>query len=207
MARIPVRKGNGSATLASTKRKKLKRSNIPRASKEEIEERRKQVARLRMRGLGYRAIGKLLSVGHMTIKRDLEAIRENNKEKVTTLDRSEHVGESLSVFEEVELRAWQDYHTAQAGSQQRQKFLAEVQEARKNQTRLLTDLGVVSRAPLESVIKVSAEVIQGWSSSAQDLVALAILKSQLKPLAEPREDKMLEEDNIIDVQETISSTG
>jgi transposase len=156
-----------------------------RSSEEEMRERRRRVMRLRMRGLGYRSIAKKLGVGHMTVKRDLEAIREDNRLRASQLDREEHVGESLSVFEEVELRAWQDYSYAPKGSAERQKFLAEIRAARQNQTKLLMDLGVVAKAPTENKITITNEVIANWSPEAQDLVALAIIKSQMKKLAEP----------------------
>ena len=164
-----------------------------RSSEDEIKERRRRVVRLRMRGLGYRSIAQKLGVGHMTVKRDLEAIREDNRVKARLLDREEHVGESLSVFEEVELRAWQDYRYAPRGSGERQKFLAEIRAARQNQTKLLMDLGVVAKAPTESKITISNEVIANWSPEAQDLVALAIIKSGMKKLAEPIQEAQIVE--------------
>ena len=164
-----------------------------RSSEEEIKERRRRVVRLRMRGLGYRSIAKKLGVGHMTVKRDLEAIREENRLRAQQLDREEHVGESLSVFEEVELRAWQDYRYAPRGSAERQKFLAEIRAARQNQTKLLIDLGVVAKAPTESKITITNEVLSGWGPEAQDLVALAIIKSGMKKLAEPIQEAQIVE--------------
>ena len=194
---------SASTTNALKKAGQLPKKLPARASKEEIAERRTAVKRLRLRGLGYRSIAKIVGVGHMTIKRDLEAIRHSNKTRVTMLDQSEHVGESLSVFEEVELRAWQDYHDADKGSQQRQRFLAEIQSARQNQTKLLMDLGVINRVAERKHITVSTEVISGWTPDAQDLVALAILKSQMKPLLEPRQDEaLLAPKEVIDVEES-----
>jgi len=156
-----------------------------KASKEEIEDRRKQVARLRLRGLGYRSIAKILNVGHMTIKRDLEAIREENKRRVSGFEHAQMIGESLSVFEEVELRAWQDYHDADKGSVQRRQFLDVIQNARNNQIKLLTDIGLVSKEPHKVDVTVRTDAIEHWSPEAQALVAMAILKAKLSPPADP----------------------
>ncbi len=45
-----------------------------------------------MRGLGYRSIAKILGVGHMTVKRDLEAIREYNKQRAN-VEKEQVVGD------------------------------------------------------------------------------------------------------------------
>jgi len=164
----------------------------PKASREEIEDRHKHVGRLRMRGLNYRSIAKLLGVSTMTIKRDLDAIREDNKKRVTTFESERHIGESLSVFEECELRAWQDYHEALAGTIQRKHFLDTIQNARNNQIKLLTDVGLISREPAKVDVRVKTDLIQHWSPEAQALVAMAILKSKLPPAAEPEPDRCIE---------------
>jgi hypothetical protein len=134
-----------------------------------------------MRGLGYRSIGKLLGVGFMTIKRDLETVRDENRRKVGQITKVDHVSEALSVFQEVEMRAWQDYHEADPGTKQRQSFLSEIREARKDQTKLLTELGLIEKAAQTTHVTVSTEVIRSWSDDAKDLVALAILQSQMEP--------------------------
>ena len=154
-------------------------SALGKVSRDEIDDRRRKVLRLRMRGLGYRTIAKLVGVGHMTVKRDLEAIKEENREKVGKLTKVDHVSEALTAYQEVELRAWQDYHEAKAGSKERQAFLREVRDSRRDQTKLLTDLGLIEKTPHETHVKVSAEVIRHWSVEAQDLVAMAMLQSQM----------------------------
>lgn len=195
-------------TPVKHKAAKLAIPRPPKASKEEIADRRKHVLRLRMRGLGYRSIAKMLNVGHMTVKRDLDAIRDENKRRVADIEKTQVVGDSLSLFEEVELRAWQDYHEASPGTPQRQKFLDVIQSARNNQLKLLTDLGLVSKAPQQTKVLVSTEVIQHWTSDAQDLVAAAILKSKLSPPKPPRKDRLLDESKVIDVEsEKVASTG
>jgi len=165
---------------------------LSRASVDEILDRRRTVRRMRMRGMSYRDIARKLGVGAMTIKRDLDYIREEHRTRLSALDREEYVGEALSVYEELELRAWQDYEALLPGDKDREKFARVIKDARADQNKLLMDLGVLVRAPTESVIRVSNEAIMGWSPEAQDLVALALLKSKMKPLAEPEPERLIE---------------
>lgn len=203
MARTPVKvvATRMACSPATVNIPKKTQNNRPKASREEIEDRRKQVGRLRMRGLGYRSIAKLLGVGYLTIKRDLEAIREDNKKRVSAFEQEQHLGESLSVFEEVELRAWQDYHEAQGGSIQRKHFLDTIQDARNNQIKLLTDVGLVSKEPTKVDVRVKSELIQHWSPEAQALVAMAILKSKLPPAAEPVPDNRMIDAHTVEDEE------
>lgn len=177
---------------------------LSRASIDEILDRRRTVRRMRMRGLSYREIAKKLGVGPMTIKRDLDAIRAEHKARLSALDREEYVGEALSVYEEMELRAWQDYESLSEGDKDREKFMRIIKEARADQNKLLMDLGVLVRAPTESVIRVSNEAIMGWSPEAQDLVALALLKSKMRPLAEPEPERLIE-GHVEEPEEAIAS--
>jgi len=215
MSRTPVKskpiasRSIAGPQLVNIPKKKPSGIKPAKASREEIEDRRKQVGRLRMRGLGYRSIAKLLGVGFMTVKRDLEAIREDNKKRVSAFEQEQHLGESLSVFEECELRAWQDYHEAGAGTIQRKHFLDTIQDARNNQIKLLTDVGLISKEPAKVDVRVRSELIQHWSPEAQALVAMAILKSKLPAAAEPIPDRNLIEahsNNVIDIEEESDAT-
>jgi hypothetical protein len=163
-----------------------------KASQEEISERRRLVMRMRMRGIGYRTIAKELGVGHMTVKRDLEAIRDATKTKISRLDKNFALASSLSVFEEVETAAWMDYNKAPAGSSVRAQFLAQVRASRNDQIKLLIDVGLIDKAVQKTSVDVNVvqtRIIDHWSEAAQDLVALAITKAGLKKLPDPIPDE------------------
>lgn len=198
MARTPVAKSSGSSTLpvaasAATKSISKPRTKKPaKASQAEMDDRRKQVVRLRMRGLGYRSIAKILGIGHMTVKRDLEAIRDANQKRVTQFEHEQTIGECLSVFEEVELKSWEQFDAMPLGSQHGAKYLEQIQDARNNQIKLLTDIGLIRREPAKVDLRVRTEAIAHWTPEAQDLVAMAIIKAKLSPPKEPRPDRIIE---------------
>lgn len=166
-----------------------------KSTQEEIAERRRMVLRMRMRGLGYRAIARELGIGNMTIKRDLEAVREMTKSRIGKFEREYALSQSLSVFEEVETSAWGDYHASTPGSSNRASFLAQIRAARGDQVKLLMDVGLIDRTAQEVKHKhehSNAQVIAGWSPAAQDLVAFAIVKAGMQTLAEPTPDDVID---------------
>lgn len=159
-----------------------------KGSLDEITDRRQQVIRLRLRGMGYRAIAKELGVGHMTVKRDLEAISEETRTKMGKLEKDYVLAQSLSVYEEIETQAWDQFSKSAPGSTQRANFLQVVRAARNDQAKLLMDIGLISKTPQEVRHVVTSKVIEGWTPAAQDLVALAIIKAGLTPAMEPIPD-------------------
>lgn len=162
----------------------------PRKSNQaEIEIRRKEVIKLRMRGLGLRTIAKELGVGHMTIKRDLAAIAEETRQKMEQLDRDHLLADCVSVYEEIEKNAWDQYHRCANGTQMKAQFLNVVRSARNDQVKLLTDIGMIAKAPQEVKHTITRDVIQHWSPAAQDLVAMAIIKAGLTPASAPIPDE------------------
>ena len=201
--KVPRRKGrpgkalvraNGNGIALQPKRPK-------KSSQNEIEERRRDVVRLRMRGLGLRNIAKELGVGHMTIKRDLAAIQEQTKERMSKLDRDIIIAESVSVYEEIETQAWDQFHRCGSGTSMKAQFLNVVRAARNDQIRLLTDIGMITRAPQEVKHTVKTDVISHWSPAAQDIVAMAIIKAGLsQPGAPVPEERQLPEPNVLDVE-------
>ena len=170
-------------------------------SQSELEIRRKQVLSLRMRGLGIRAIAKELGTGYMTVKRDLEALRSEMQERLTKLDRDCIIANSVSVFEEVESQAWDQYHKPSCDNKTKVQYLNMVRAARNDQVKLLTDIGMIAKAPQEVKHTVKSDVISHWTPQAQDIVAMAIVKAGLTPgLAPVPEDRQIEGKSVIDVE-------
>lgn len=162
-----------------------KRRPSRKASQDEIADRRRDVVRLRMQGLGYRAIGQKLGIGHMTVKRDIEAVREQNAGRISQFERDHLLAETVSVYEHIEEEAWKQYHSPITGAAQKARFLDVVRGARGDQVKLLTELGFLKRAPIEHEHKVRADVISHWTPDAQDVVALALVRGMTTPAAEP----------------------
>jgi hypothetical protein len=159
-----------------------------KGSADEITDRRQAVIRLRLRGMGYRAIAKELGVGHMTVKRDLEVIAEETRGRMGKMERDYVLAQSLSVYEEIETQAWDQFSRCAPGSTQRANFLHVVRSARNDQTKLLMDIGLIQKTPQEVKHLVTSKVIESWTPAAQDLIALAIIKAGLTPTSDPVPD-------------------
>jgi len=156
--------------------------NFKRISKKEVEQRRLMVMRMRMRGLTYQQISQEMSISFLTIKKDLDAIREDNAKKIGRLERNYALGEAVSTYEEIRTRAWEEYNDPTTNATTRAKYLEIVRSAQNDQTKLLMDVGLISKAPAKHEHVVATDVISHWTPAAQDLIAMAVIKSKyLKP--------------------------
>ena len=167
---------------------KLSKKFRRKASQDELSDRRQEVMRLRMQGYGYRSIAEKLDIGHMTVKRDLEIVRKENREKISNFERDHLLSETISVYENVEAEAWTQYRTGGSNPAQKARFLDVVRAARGDQVKLLTELGFLQRAPTEVQHTVKADVISHWTADAQDVVALALVRGMTTPAAAPERE-------------------
>lgn len=165
----------------------------------EVNERRIQVQRYRLRGMTYAQIAELLDVSVMTIRRDLEAIREENKEKVDSLQKNEFIGESLSVFDNLQDRAWAEYTAEGTTPQIRLKALDLIRVIQGDKTKVLTDCGLIHKEENNKDKKVEVEhkIALPWDEQTKSDVAKALLETALNTdLEEPEYiEAELEEDD------------
>lgn len=132
------------------------------ADEGELEERRLNVQRLRVRyRLSVKKIAERLDVSEATVCRDMQWIREHWREQFGAkpkIDPADVVGEALAIYQEIEQSALQDaancIRRTDDGelvdmvffAKQRAACYAVALKAREAQVALLQDLGVVDRA-------------------------------------------------------------
>lgn len=180
MPKSPVPKRKSVPAVQFLKAAK-KRNRKHKSSAVELAERRQEVIRLRLKGLTLREIGKEMNLGYMTVKRDLDAIRQEVGEKVTNFDKDFALGKSISVYEQIEDEAWKQYYGCAPGSTGRAQFLNIARTARNDQVKLLTDVGLINRAAQVHEHKIeSNRLLSGWTEDAKRIVALAIIRSQME---------------------------
>lgn len=154
--------------------RKLRGSNL------EIAERRQMVLKLRLKGLTIREIGTELKCGYMTITRDLEAIRDEVKAKVSQFDCDYALGKSMSTYEQIESEAWEQYNNCANGTTAKVQFLNLVRTVRNDQVKLLTEVGLIDKAPTQVQHQFEAnQVLKGWTEDARRIVALSIIRAQM----------------------------
>ena len=166
--------------------------------KYELEERRKKILKLRLRGLSVTSIAKILNVSPSLVSNDLKKVRKENKTFVDKIDQNEFIGESLAIFDEVQERAWSEYQSSKAGTPQRLKALDLVRTVQKDKVDVLTDVGLIGEedAPLEVEHVHRLE----WTPEIQERVARALIEQSLTtvlPEPIPDEPAYIEEGEIV----------
>jgi predicted transcriptional regulator len=125
----------------------------------DIELRRKEVVRLRLRRMSQSAIAALLGVDQATISRDLQWIREHWEDKYgspASVSPAHELGEAVSMYEDAEQSALMEFHLIQQSaskrglspmfiSRQRMACLRTAMVARKMRVDLLHDFGLIER--------------------------------------------------------------
>lgn len=208
MLRIPRKKNKEIKKLEPedklTPYKEKKKRGKHKSSFVEALERRREAFKMRLQGANYREIAERLDVGYMTVKRDLDIFKEELNKRITQFDKNYALGKTLSVYEQIEKEAWEQFHSSNFTAS-RIQCLNLIRTTRNDQTKLLMDIGLIGKAPTKVEHKVetsAATALQGWTKEAQNLVALAIIRSQLPTPAEPIPDK----DKIIDISPTNPET-
>lgn len=150
-----------------------------------LTEQQRIVARLKLRGLSQVQIATYLNISQPAVSKHLSKVKDFMREKGSKVDQSIIVGETTTVYEEVEAKSWELYHTSQETGD-KMKALALVLQARDKQTKLLMDLGHLERAGTNSKVEISVSpLVQSWRSGEAQQAVEAIIAAQLKPLAEP----------------------
>ena len=208
MAKTPVKKKKLAQALVLSRRGSSKKAKHRKSSKEEVYERRQMVLRKRLKGLTFRNIAKELGVGVMTVRRDLQAIKERMADKVSKFEKDQALGECLQTYELIHQESWDQYHRCAHGSSQRVQFLNLIRAAEGDRIKTLMDVGLIGKAAVKVEHKHEADkVLAGLTKDAQSLIAMALLKAQLKPPGEPvleiqeTEVKALPVRKVIDVEE------
>ena len=181
LAGLLLRSGSPAQPEPSQVKKRKKRGGRKqRSSNIELAERRKLVIKFRLKGKTLREIAKELNTGYMTVKRDLDIVKHEVHEKVSQFDREYALGKSISVYEQIESEAWEQYFGCAVGAPGRVQFLNLVRTARNDQVKLLTDVGLINKAPAQVHHQFEAnQVLKGWTDDARRIVALAIIRSQM----------------------------
>ena len=168
-------------------------------SQADRDKRRGEVRRLLMRNLSKSAIARALGVSVLTIGKDVEIITAENVKRAIGSDQHAYIGESITVFEEVEAQAWHDYEGVVVGHTNRAKFLDVIRNARKDAINLKQTLGILYKEPEKRSLKATVEL--DWAPQVRQMVSDAILEQHLNVALREPEPTRLGTDEIIDVKE------
>jgi len=164
---------------------------------EGLTERQQLIARFKLRGLSQSAMAGFLKVSQPVISKEMARIREHLVERGQSIDQDHTVGETASLYEEVEHKAWELYH--QGDDATKTKALALVMQAREKHTKLLMDLGRLERATSKTTVEVQVSpLIRSLQQPEQKALVSAVVEAQLSKLADPEPPARLPADNIVE---------
>lgn len=150
-----------------------------KASEFEITQRRKQVQRLRLSGKTYDEIAQETGVTVFTVKRDLDAIQEENLSRVDKFKQQQEVGDGLRVFDQVLEHAWEEFAGALKGTKQRLDALHLIRTTQNDKLKAMVEVGLVAKAEQQVTHKHVHQL--PWNDEMKSKVIHEMLHHGLQP--------------------------
>lgn len=124
--------------------------NLVKNPAPELTERQRRIINFTLRGFTQTAIAKVEEVSQPYINKEIKKIREIHKAQGRDIDQELVVGETVSIYQEVERQAWALYfeHKTDKPSAAN-KALDTVMASRDKTSKLLMDLGILNRKAVE----------------------------------------------------------
>jgi len=141
------------------------------ASQLEIEERRKHVFELMLRGTSVGAMAKVLSVHENTILNDLRQIRQQNRQKIDDVVVKEEIGEAVAKLDDLMTKALQEYELTEKDNL-KAVFLEQARKALMDKMKLLVEVGVIPAATKEVTNNLIIHGVDVRSASLDELMGL-----------------------------------
>jgi DNA-directed RNA polymerase specialized sigma24 family protein len=181
--RDPARAQRADAKLKAEKKQALAKPK--KSSEYEVMQRRKDVLRLRMRGHAYKEIADKLKISVNTVKNDLNTVREDAEKQVKGFRQEHFVGETMTVFDDIMARAWEEFFACSLGSKQRIAALDLVRVTQNDKFKALADVGMITKASQEVTHRHVHEM--PWDEHLQQQVIQGMLSRALTPQLEAPE--------------------
>lgn len=144
-------------------------------SKEETEDRRRQVWEMLVRGTPQTVIAKTLGVHRNTVNSDVRELRKRHRSKVKDSDVHEELGDAIAKYDELFKLAMEELSVAEKETH-RTQFMEKAIQALNAKTRLLVDTGILPKAAHEVTDKL---VIEGVDVNAASLSELKALRTRM----------------------------
>jgi len=170
----------------------------------ELNERQRRIVNYKLRGLTQTAIAQLEDVSQPYIAKQLKKIREVYAAIGRTIDQEQVVGETVSLYSEVEQRAWEMFFKHKdTNPNAANKALDTVMTSRDKSNKLMMDLGILARKAVEHDHKVTVapffEEFDSMDEIEKQKRLRTVIHGSLHKLEEP-EPPQLEADIIEDAE-------
>jgi len=152
-----------------------------------LTERQIQILKLSLRGFPQTLIASVVKVSQPTVSIELKKIREHMKARGGGVDQDMVVGQSLTIYDDVQQKAYDLYHTADDPANKLKSMQLLLQSV-KDRNKLLMDLGLMERAAQNvnhSIVQPS-KFVEAWNAGQVQQAARALLEAGFTPLEEPK---------------------
>lgn len=166
-----------------------------------LTDQQRTIARLRIRGLNQKAIAQVVGISQPMVSKELTAIREFQEKKGAGLEQAAIIGETSSLYEEIEYQAWSIYHSVnQDAPEAKLKALETVMKARNAHTKILMDVGLVKKAGVKIEHTMEISPFLKKIEEARDLKKLGdgLVSGHLSDLAAPQKDDIIDAEVVED---------
>lgn len=159
-----------------------------------LTDRQRTIQELKLRGLSQKAIGTLVGISQTMVFKELAAIKEVHKQKGATLDTQTFAGETISIYEELQIRALKTYDSIPADNnlapQMKLQAINTIASIREKMMKALGDLGIIQRAAQKiehehSLKQQKPSFVDSWDKKAQEKLAVNILTAGFTELEDP----------------------
>lgn len=122
-----------------------KEKNLPFFNLEAIEQRRKQVLLLKMRGMNAKTIANVLGVTPEVVYQDTIAIRKRNLESLKNMAIDERIANELQVYDAMEGQAIDDLFLGKVGSVGRSVMYSHAREWKRDKIQFMQSIGLLPK--------------------------------------------------------------
>ena len=168
---------------------------------DDLTDQQRIIARLKMRGLTQKQIGTYLGISQPAVSKHLSRVKEYMREKGNAGDQDSIVGETSTVYEEIEAKSWELFSTTQDHGD-KIKAMQLVLQAREKHVKLLMDIGHVKRTGNHSQVDITVSpLVASWQRGEAKEAVKAIIDSQLRQLAAPKPPEEIDDAEYLEIED------
>jgi hypothetical protein len=151
------------------------------SSKAQIDERRRQVWDMLVRGVSKGVISKTLGVCSATITDDCKVLQQMHSKNIADIDVNQELGDAVAKLEKIFDLAMTEYSAADT-STQKAHFMEKALMAIKSKVQILSDTGVLPSAVKKTESKM---VVEGLDIDKATLSELKTLRNRMLNRLDP----------------------
>lgn len=179
-----------------------KEGPVEKSILEGLTDRQRTIAKLKLRGLSQKLMAEMLDLTPARISQEVAAIREHFISKGSDINQAALVGETVTLYEQVEQEAWRIFYAEDTSKQIKLRTLDTIMSAREKNVKLLMDLGLIRRAAIEHSHGVFVSpAVESLTPQQKEYIVANVVK--LTPGLEPEPPEEAEYEEIVDYPEEI----